>query len=175
MSMAPTDLNWVDAAVLAILGVSALVGVLRGLVFEVLSLFGWIVAWWCAQAWGVQVAAALHIGSDGSPMQRGAGFLVCFVGSLLGWKVLSWLVQQLVKATPLAPMDRLLGAAFGVLRGGVIVLVAVMGLGLTPLVSSEAWRSASSVRWAQAVIVALAPILPGRWPLARGDSGRTGF
>lgn len=162
--MTSFTLGWIDGVILAVLAGSALVGALRGLVFELLSLLGWLVAWWCAQAWALPLATALHIGVAGSPLQRGAGFLLAFLGVLLGWKLLSWLIQKVVQATPLAPLDRLLGAGFGLLRGGVVVLVVVMGLGLTPLAGSAAWRASPGLHWAQAVISALTPVLPGAWP-----------
>jgi membrane protein required for colicin V production len=171
---ASLGLGWVDALVFTVLGGSALVGILRGLAFEVLSLLGWLVAWWCAQVWALPLAAALHIGVDGSPLQRGVGFALTFIAVLLGWKLLSWLVQQLVQATPLAPLDRVLGAVFGLMRGGVIVLVVVMGLGLTPVADTATWRAAPSVGWAQALIAALAPILPGTWPKLPEAAGHVG-
>jgi membrane protein required for colicin V production len=170
--MASGALGWVDVLILVILGGSVLVGVLRGLAFEVLSLLGWLVAWLCAQAWGIRVAQALHVGTPGSLLERGVGFALCFVAVLLGWKLLSWLVQQVIQATPLAPIDRTLGAAFGLLRGAVIVLVAVTLVGLTPWARSAPWQAATGVRWAQVLLGVLAPVMPGPGAPASG-SGKT--
>ena len=44
-------LSWVDWALLAVLAVSVVIGLVRGFVFECLSLAGWVVAWFAAQ-WG---------------------------------------------------------------------------------------------------------------------------
>lgn len=173
--MTSMALGWIDALILVVLGGSVLVGVLRGLVFEVLSLLGWLVAWFCAQAWGIRVAQALQVGEPGSLLERGVGFALCFVGVLLGWKLLSWLVQKLIQATPLAPIDRALGAAFGLLRGGVIVLVAVTLVGLTPWSRSATWQTAKGVHWAQALLGVIAPVMPGPGsPLPGSGPGGTG-
>ncbi|HMX10700.1 MAG TPA: CvpA family protein [Burkholderiaceae bacterium] len=144
---------------LAVLAASAVVGVLRGLAFELLSLAGWIVAWVCAKAWALPLAERLHIGSPGSALQQGAGLLICFLGVLVGWRLVSWLIQQVIQATPLAPLDRALGAVFGLLRGALILLVLVLGFGLTPLRASEGWQASTGVRWSQGVLTVVGPVV----------------
>lgn len=144
---------------LAVLAASAVVGVLRGLAFELLSLAGWIVAWVCAKAWALLLAERLHIGSPGSALQQGAGLLICFLGVLVGWRLVSWLIQQVIQATPLAPLDRALGAVFGLLRGALILLVLVLGFGLTPLRASEGWQASTGVRWSQGVLTVVGPVV----------------
>lgn len=157
--MASGGLGWIDAVMLAVLAASAVVGVLRGLAFELLSLAGWIVAWVCAKAWAIPLAERLHIGSPGSALQQGAGLVICFVGVLVGWRLVSWLVQQVIQATPLAPLDRAMGAVFGLLRGALILLVLVLGFGLTPLRASEGWQASTGVRWSQGVLTVVGPVV----------------
>lgn len=164
-------LSWIDALLLLVLGGSVLLGVLRGLVFEVLSLLGWLVAWWCAQAWADPVGALLPFGAASQMLRHSVGFVLCFVAVLLGWRLLTWLVQQIIKATPLAPLDRVLGAIFGLLRGGVIALVIVLVLGWTPLASTAAWQSAKGVGAAQYLLSAFETPQPEAAP-SRG-SGST--
>ena len=43
------DLGWIDWTLLAVLTVSMLIGLMRGFVFEIMSLAGWLVAWFGAQ------------------------------------------------------------------------------------------------------------------------------
>jgi membrane protein required for colicin V production len=157
------DLGWIDLTMLAVLALSVVAGTLRGLVSEVMSLAGWMVAWLLAQAWALDVAAALHIGAPGGQLARLAGLVITFVATLLAWRVLTWLLQQVIHATPLAPLDRLLGACFGAVRGGVILLVAVVMLGLTPLARQASWQVSTGVRWLTGAQAVLAPWLPGDW------------
>jgi membrane protein required for colicin V production len=159
----PADLGWIDWTMLAVLALSVVAGTLRGLVSEVMSLAGWVVAWLLSQAWALDVAAALHIGEPGGQIARLAGLVITFVVTLLAWRVLTWLLQQVIHATPLAPLDRLLGAGFGVLRGGLILLVVVMMLGLTPMARQPAWQTSAGVRWLTGAQAVLAPWLPGDW------------
>ena len=152
-----------DYILIAIVVLSTLVGLMRGLVSEVMSLAGWVVAWLLSQAWALDVALALHIGEPGGQIARLSGLVITFVATLLAWRVLTWLLQQVIHATPLAPLDRLLGAAFGVLRGGLILLVLVMMLGLTPMARQPSWQMSAGVRWLTAAQAVLAPWLPGDW------------
>ena len=43
------DLGWVDIGLMLFMAVSIIVGLMRGVVFEILSLAGWLVAYLAAQ------------------------------------------------------------------------------------------------------------------------------
>ena len=146
---------------LLVLTSSLIVGVVRGLLYEVLGLLGWLVSWLVARAWGVEVATVLHIGAAGSALQHGAGYGLAFILTLLAWRMLCWAVRQVVHASPLAPVDRLLGAGFGLLRGLLILLVLVGLLDLTPVARMAWWADAPSVRHVRSLLVVLTPILAG--------------
>ncbi|MEY4748619.1 MAG: hypothetical protein RIQ60_833 [Pseudomonadota bacterium] len=153
-------MSWVDGVLLMVLVGSLVVGVVRGLMYEVLGLLGWIVSWMVARAWGGDVAVWLHIGAAGSALQRGAGYVLAFILALLAWRIMCWAVRQILHASPLAPVDRLLGAGFGLLRGLVILLVLVGLLDLTPVSRMSWWTDATSVRQVRSLLLVLAPILP---------------
>jgi membrane protein required for colicin V production len=102
-------LGWVDAVLLGILLVSALVGVVRGLVFEMLSLAGWLVAYFAAQWFSPMLAPHLPVGQPASALNHGAAFACAFIGALIVWGLVSRLVRMLVRASPLSLPDRLLG------------------------------------------------------------------
>ena len=157
------DLGWVDWTLLGVLVLSVLIGIVRCFVFECLSLAGWVVAWFVAQVAAPQLAPHLQNwvpGGAGPASTHAAAFVLAFVGALIVWGLLSKLVRMLVHATPLSVPDRLLGAGFGVLRGGVL-LVAVAGVvALTPAAQSSAWRDSQGARWLDQTLHALKPLLP---------------
>jgi len=68
------DIGWVDLTLLAVLLASVIVGLVRGLVFEVLSLLGWLAAYIAAQAFSADVAPHLAVGTPGSALNAGAAF-----------------------------------------------------------------------------------------------------
>lgn len=154
------SLSWVDWALLAVLLVSMLVGIWRGLMFELMSLLGWVVAWFGAQYLAAEIGPWLPVGSPGSAVNALAAFVVGFVGILVAWALLARLIRVLVHATPLSMPDRVLGAGFGLLRGAVLLLALATALALTPAAQSTPWQQSEGARWLGAVLGGLKPLLP---------------
>ena len=160
MSASLPDLGWVDWSLLAVLAASVLIGLMRGFVFECMSLVGWLVAWFGAQWAAPQLAPHLPVAAPGSAVNLAAAFTLCFVAALVAWSLLSKLVRMLVQATPLSFPDRLLGGGFGVLRGAVLLLAVASVVALTPAAQSAGWRNSQGARWLALTIDALKPLLP---------------
>lgn len=153
-------IGWVDVVLAAVLLASVIVGMVRGFVFELLSLVGWVVAWIAAQWAAPQIAPHLPIGTHGSALNHGAAFLCAFVAALIVWSLLARLVRLLIHATPLSVPDRLLGGMFGVVRGVVLLLVAATLIGFTPLAKASAWQQSRGAAILHAVLQGLLPFLP---------------
>lgn len=153
-------LGALDAVLLGLLLFSALIGVWRGLVFEVMSLAGWLVAYVAARTFSAEVAPHLPVGVPGDPVNQGAAFAATFVGVLLLWSVLTRVVRMLVRATPLSLVDRLLGGAFGVLRGGLVLLAIAAVVPMTPWARSPHWQQSLAAPWLAEVLAAVGPLFP---------------
>lgn len=153
-------MHWVDIVMLAILAISMVVGFVRGFVFEVLSLLGWVAAYWVAQWFASDMAVYIPVGKPGSALNHAVGFAVLFIAVLLLWAILSRLLRFLIHASPLSIPDRALGAGFGLLRGFMILLVAATVVALTPLSKSPAWRASQGAPWLHAAMEGLRPLLP---------------
>jgi membrane protein required for colicin V production len=158
-----TSFNPIDAGLIAILVFSVLLGLLRGMLMEVLSLLGWLASWYAAQWWGAQVAVHIPLGAAGSDFNRLAGFVATFVTVLIVWSLFSWLLQKLMRASPMSAGDRALGALFGFVRGLVVVTVIVMVVSLTPFAKAAMWQDSIGTRWFRGAIAILKPVLPGDW------------
>ncbi len=154
------QLAWVDWAMLATLAASMLIGLARGLVFELMSLVGWVVAYFAAQVYSPQLGLHLPIGAPGSALQQGAAFVVTFLGVLLAWTVLARLLRLLIRATPLTLIDRLLGAGFGGLRGVLLLLVVATGVSFTPAQRAQAWQDSVGAGWLAQAMIIVKPLLP---------------
>jgi membrane protein required for colicin V production len=153
-------LGWVDAVLLGVLVLSALVGLVRGLVFELFSLVGWLVAYFAAQWFAPVLAPHLPVGQPGSALNHGAAFACAFIAALIVWGLAARLARMLVRATPLSLVDRLLGACFGLARGAVVLLAVATVVGLTPLARSVAWQQSLGGAWLQAGLQGIKPLLP---------------
>jgi membrane protein required for colicin V production len=129
--MTPAD--WVDLILCGVVLVSVILGAWRGLMFEAMSLAGWVVAAVVARGWSADVAPWMPLEQLTPSMRLGATMALMFIGVLFAWGVLAWLVKRLMDASPLRPTDRALGAVFGVLRS--LALAAALGW----LVSVSSW------------------------------------
>lgn len=155
-----TALDWI---VLAVFALSMLVGAWRGLVYEVLSLLGWIVAFVVARLWGGEVAGLLPLAGWEPQLRYAAGFVLLFVLALFGWGLVSWLSRRLIEAVGLRPVDRTLGALFGVLRGALLALVATMVISYTPLHQGQWWQDSALAPWLMQALAVVLPQLPQEW------------
>ena len=156
--MAPLD--WVF---LAVLGLSFLLGAWRGLVYEVLSVASWIAAFVLAQWLGADAAARLPMGNAGEPLRLAAGFVVVFIGAVFAGGLLAWGIKKLVEAVGLRPIDRVLGAAFGLLRGAVILLAVAVVVHMTALRNGAWWTESVGAGVATAALKGLKPVVPERF------------
>ena len=150
-------LDWI---LLGVLLVSLLLGLWRGLVYEVLSLLNWIASFVLAQWWAPVVAARLPMGNASEPVRYAAAFVLIFVGSLFALGLVAALVSKLIAAVGLRPVDRILGALFGALRGAVLLLAVAVVVGMTPARSSPWWHESKGAQALSAALKALKPVLP---------------
>jgi membrane protein required for colicin V production len=157
MSLAPFD--WI---LLAILLLSMLLGAWRGLVSEVLSVLGWIAAFVVAQIYASAVGQMLPMDGASEPMRYAAGFVAAFVGTAFAAGLLTWLAKKLIEQVGLRPVDRTLGAAFGVLRGAVILLALATVILMTPLKNGQWWQQSAGAGMLGSVLKSLKPVLPAK-------------
>ena len=153
-------LDWVFLAVLL---ASLALGAWRGLVYEVLSVLGWIAAFVLAQWLAPDAAALLPAVHWGDAVRYAAGFVLVFIAAAFAAGLLAWLVKKLVEAVGLRPVDRALGAAFGLVRGVVLLLAAAVVIQLTPLRSGQWWTESTGAGVSTTVLRGLKPVLPERF------------
>ena len=153
-------LGWVDLALLGALVLSMLIGLWRGLLLEVLALAGWVVAWFGAHWLAPQWAPHLPVGDPGSSLRAAVAFVAAFVAVLIGCGIAARLLRLLLQATPMRGVDRLLGGAFGLLRGVVLLLVITAVVALTPAASAPEWHASRGAQWLGTALQGLKPLLP---------------
>ena len=131
-----------DVIVVLVVVASVGVSIWRGLAREVLSLLSWVGAFWLAQLFAGVMANGLPEALGHSGIRVAVGFTIVLVASLLVFSLMSRLVFHLVKVAGLTTSDRVLGAVFGVLRGGLMVLILVLLGGMTSAPRQAYWREA---------------------------------
>jgi membrane protein required for colicin V production len=117
--------NAADWAIIAILGLSMVLSLWRGFVREAVSLAGWIAAFIIANMFVGEMETLLSQWIVNDTGRYVAAYALLFAGTLVMVGVLGKLATQVVRATGLSVLDRVLGTAFGFTRGLIIVLVLV--------------------------------------------------
>lgn len=135
-------LTWIDWIFVGVLAVTMLAGFMRGLVQEGLGLATWVLALLAARFFAEPVADMLS-GLIDSPDGRLvlAFVLVTFVVIMLGGMVIR-LLHAAVEWVGMGFFNRIAGAVFGTLKGGVILVLATLLIGFTPLEQLSAWQNA---------------------------------
>jgi len=152
-------MTWFDYVVIAILGLSVLLAVFRGVVREITALAGWAAALVLSGLFAQDLAQWLP--ASLSHMLRAViAYLIIFLGALLLSGLIGLLLARLFRAAGLGLTDRALGALFGLLRGVVIVFVGVMLAGLTSLPKEPFWREAALSGPVETAVLAARPALP---------------
>ena len=129
-----------DFGVLAILLVSLLIGLWRGLLYEVLSLLGWPIAFVLSKLFAGSIAPLLPMVQEATRIT--AAYALLFIAALIAWGILTRLISRLLKSIGSDWTDRAMGGLFGVLRGGLVVLVLAWLAGLTQIPEQPFWRGA---------------------------------
>ena len=152
-----------DLGVLAIVALSTLFAFFRGVVRELIALASWIVGLGLALAFEDALAAMLPGFADTPAAKHVIAFALIFVAALVAGALAAYLLARIVHAVGLGFVDRFLGAAFGLARGVIIVVLAVLVAGLTTLPRHEWWQNAALGPPLVEAALALRPWLPAAW------------
>jgi len=133
-------MNSVDIIILAILLISTGISFLRGFVREVLSLVAWVAAVWVAISFTPNASVLLANQIINDAVRVLVAFVSLFLATLIVVSLVNYFVGQLVKKTGFSGTDRMIGVVFGLARGGVIVSVIVLVVGVTTLPQEKFWQ-----------------------------------
>jgi membrane protein required for colicin V production len=153
-------LDWVFLAMLA---ASFLLGAWRGLVYEVLSVASWIAAFIVAQWLAPDAAALLPVQRAPEAGRYAVGFVVVFATVVCAGALLAWLTKKLVDSVGLRPVDRTLGAAFGLVRGAVLMMALAVVINMSPARDAQWWTQSKGAEVSLAALKGLKPVLPERF------------
>jgi membrane protein required for colicin V production len=124
----PSTMTGADWVIIGVVFLSMLLAASQGFLFEVFSLAGVVLGYLLA-AWEYQRVASWFLAyAKAAWMAEIAAFLVLFLAVVLVAGVVGRITRWAVKEVGLRWFDRLLGAAFGLLRGVLVVSVLVLAV-----------------------------------------------
>lgn len=138
-----SELATADIVILIIVIVSALIGLVRGLFKEVLSLASWFAAFILALYFAstLEVYLSQELG-DGS-IRLVIAFVLIFIATLIVGSLVQWLVAKVVEVSGLSGTDRFLGFLFGSARGLLVCIIALIAM--RPFAENSDWWQTSVI------------------------------
>lgn len=141
----------VDYVIIGIIVFSLLVSLWRGFVREVLSLAGWVIAFFIASKFYPPMSQLLlkidypYI-QNSEFLRNGIAIAILFIAVLIVSGIINTLLAQLVDKTGLSGTDRVLGAGFGILRG-IFIVAAILFFfeKFTQFSQSELWKESQLI------------------------------
>ena len=162
---------WIDYVILALIGFSALVSLIRGFVREALSLVTWGCAFFVASHFYPYLAAYFTRFED-ELVRNGIAIAILFIATLIVGAIVNYVIGSLVEKTGLSGTDRVLGVCFGALRGVLIVAAILFFLDtFTTLSQSADWKQSRLIpqfsviiRWFFDYLQSTSSFLPTQLP-----------
>ena len=153
-------MTWLDYAVAGVFALSVLAGVWRGLVREVVSVLGWVIAFLAANLLAGPLGPEMPEAIPSPELRVAAAYVAVFIASLLATSLVGLLLAAAVKAVGLGGMDRLLGAGFGAARAVLVLLAVALLAGLTSVPKQPFWRASASAPLLVQAAGLVRPLLP---------------
>ncbi len=175
------DMNWVDYVIIAIFFLSALTGLSRGLVREIISLASLVAGLVVASIFASPLASAFTnthdvqtvvnqtstaIGvSTAAPVSYaaiGLSFGLLFAGTVIVGAIIGFIINFALQSGVLGLGNRLLGGIFGICRGFIINLVLIFLVQLTSFGTDDIWKKSQLVDYFQPAVIWLGDLVaPG--------------
>jgi membrane protein required for colicin V production len=152
--------TWLDYAVAGVLLFCVLWGIWRGLVREVVSVLGWVIAFLAGNLFAGPLGQALPSEIPTPELRLAVAFVAIIVLSLVVTTLLGLLLSKMVKAVGLESLDRTLGAFFGMAKGVLILVAVALLAGLTNAPRQGYWRDSIAGAPLARTALAFKPLLP---------------
>lgn len=153
-------MNWLDLAILAIVGVSAAFSLFRGFVRETIVFIGLIAGLWAAFHFMDVAGGWFEQWIENPSIRLALGFVVVLAAVLIAAGILSGLLRLAVNVTGLTGTDRVLGGIFGAARGAIIVAALVLLADLTDLRSRAWWQESALLPTFESIAGEIRRLLP---------------
>jgi membrane protein required for colicin V production len=118
--------TFLDALVVVIVLVSVIYATWRGFLWETLTIFAWVSAAFACLYFGPYVIPLMHSMVGQAWLASLLAYSSVFLAVFIPFAFISHRFSESVKHSPIGPLDRAAGVAFGIVRGLVIVGLAYL-------------------------------------------------
>lgn len=154
------QLQWIDLFIIGIIGLSALTGLFRGVVKEIIALGIWIVGIWMGYNHAQSITPYVQPYIQNTTAQTAVAFLAILFGVLLAGGILNFILGLMLRRTGLSSMDKILGMGFGFARGVFIVSLILAVLKMTSLPYQQYVQSSTICAQLQPIVNWISRYIP---------------
>ena len=123
MELNNININLLDIILFVSIIVSLFIGYSRGFIKETLSIINWLLAAWLAFKYYSDLQTITINFIDSNIIADAISFGILFLFSIITLTFLSNFISKNIKNSLLAPLDRLLGIVFGIIRAILLIIV----------------------------------------------------
>ncbi len=153
-------MNEIDIAIIIVIGISLLIGLFRGFVKEIVSLFAWVIAIWVGISFSRGFSVLLETFIEIPAARIAAAFVMLVLLTLILSSVINYFVELAIEKTGLTVVDRVLGVLLGVARGVIVVALVVMLASMTPAQELSLWKQSALLPLFQTLASLLQELIP---------------
>ncbi len=153
-------MNWLDVAIVAVLGLFVLVGVLRGFIAEFLSILTWAVSFAVAWFFSGDFTGWFVGHVQDADLRSVLVFFVLFFVTFIAMAIASHLTRKIWLKSGSQAADRILGGLVGFVKGSAVIVIMVLLAGLTPFPTYDTWHASVFVGYFQNIALYVAHWLP---------------
>lgn len=153
-------MSFLDIGIILVVLISLLIGLFRGFIREILSLFSWIAAIWIAYNFATTGAQYLEPYIDQTPLRIVISFAGIFVTALIVFSIVSYLLYRILSIAGVSGIDRSLGTLFGLIRGVVIVGLLILAAHFMDFSSQPWWKESILVGYFEPITEFIRSLLP---------------
>ncbi|MDO4998529.1 MAG: CvpA family protein [Neisseria sp.] len=146
--------------VVAIVLMSWVISMTRGVIKEVTSLFTWIIAFLAARLFAERVADIAFSSLEPRALAVMLGFVSVYVLCLFAQSLLRSFLTSAVKAMGLGGVNRFLGGVFGVIKALFLITLGVLIASFTDLPNTNTWQESLSIPFFEHLASLAVPYLP---------------
>lgn len=154
--------TFLDALVVVIVLVSAVYAAVRGFLWETLTIFAWAAAAFACLYFGPYMVPLMRSMVSEAWLASVLAYAAVFLAVFIPLAFISHRFSESVKHSPIGPLDRAAGVAFGVVRGLVIVALAYLAFSyFVPVKNHPDWiRNARLLPLVQSSSEVLLSVVP---------------
>ena len=136
-----SGLNPADWFIVGFIAVLTIISLFRGFIKEAMSLVRLILAVLIGYLFAAELSALFRDSIKNPEFAYALAYFALFIATMVIGTIVTSLIKGLITAAGLGPVDKVLGALFGAVKGAILVVLLVTLVNLTPLKNHDLWTA----------------------------------